>query len=65
MLNTAKELPRSDGVVEELKRIQANTFQQEHYSDLGENLRDYLNELQINIANVHRLFSATWFPSNT
>lgn len=63
MLLTASQLPHSEAVVVQLQRLRADTFAAEDYTTLGEKLPSYLNDLQINLAKVHGLICAAWFPT--
>lgn len=55
-------LPHSEPVVRELQEMQNNIFDDVDYEVLNENLRDYLNNLQLEIADIHKHISHVWFP---
>ena len=63
LINSAGRLPRSKLVVEHLTDIKENVFDDVDYEDLGEELRDYLNDLQVELASIHEIISKTWFPT--
>lgn len=62
MIDSAEKLPRSQKVVSELKKIQKNIFKDVNYDSLDDNLRDYLNNVQIQLAAIHDLVRTNWFP---
>ncbi|TVZ38162.1 putative alpha-E superfamily protein [Alteromonadaceae bacterium 2753L.S.0a.02] len=62
ILHSAERLPRSKQIVANLKDIQANIFDDVDYEQLGEPLRDYLNDLQTDLASIHSHIAANWFP---
>ncbi len=62
VIDSAKKLPRSKEVVEFLNVLSANIFDDVDYTELGEPLRDYLNDLQQDLASVHTQIARTWFP---
>ena len=63
LIASAARLPRSKPVVEHLTKLQENIFDDVDYEDLGEPLRDYLNDLQVELASIHDIISKTWFPA--
>lgn len=62
IIDSAEKLPRSKNAVAFLKETQATLFDDIDYEQLGEPLRDYLNDLQTELADVHTNIAATWFP---
>ena len=63
LMDSAKKLPRSKEVVEFFNEIQENVFDDVDYEKQGEPLRDYLNDLQKELASIHDKIALTWFPS--
>ncbi|WP_370978750.1 alpha-E domain-containing protein [Agaribacterium sp. ZY112] len=63
LVHTCSLLPKSDDITQELTDIQ-NSITAEYHSDLkGQPLRDYVNELQLRIINMHQKIYANWFPA--
>jgi len=60
LTESALKLPQSDSVLECLKQI---SLTDADYSELGTPMREYLNTLQIELADLHRRISTTWFPT--
>lgn len=54
-------LPRGKPVLAQLEVLAAVYYQIESIEDLGQPFRDYLNEVQIRIATLHRHIADTWF----
>lgn len=63
LVDSAKKLPRSKEVVEFLNQVQENIFDEVDYEQLGEPLRDYLNDLQTELADIHNKIALNWFTS--
>jgi len=61
MSNSVRRLPKSRTVIMALNKISTTTAHKPELSNLSTDLRDYLNDLQLYIANLHSLFSETWF----
>ncbi|WP_018274135.1 alpha-E domain-containing protein [Teredinibacter turnerae] len=62
IIDSAERLPRSKEIVAILKENQSTIFDDVDYEELGEPLRDYLNDLQTELASIHTHIAATWFP---
>jgi len=62
LIDSTKRLPGSEELVTNLKNARDKLYSTVDYDVLGEPLRDYLNDLQITIANFHQEISETWFP---
>lgn len=60
--NSASQLPNSKKLLTELASVQKNLFKETKDNTLGNPLRDYLNNLQIQLANIHQLIGKIWFP---
>lgn len=63
LIHASGKLPHSKELVIELSNIEKSIFSDNGDEVLGDPLRDYLNRLQLHLAEIHRLISATWFPS--
>lgn len=61
MKDSASKLPRSEPVVNGLDKTLTTTFKKVPYNDLGAPMRDYLNNLQVELAEQHGLIAKTWF----
>jgi len=64
LTDTAQRLPSSEALVTNLKKAHNKLYRNIDYTELGEPLRNYLNDLQITIANFHTQVSETWFPKS-
>lgn len=62
IIDASKCLPHSKPVVLLLQDMQNNIFDDVDYDVLNENLRDYLNNLQLELADIHTHISQAWFP---
>lgn len=62
LIGSCSRLPKSDDLVKQLNKIQNKLYKDVDYETLGSPLRDYLNELQITLANIHKEISEKWFP---
>ncbi len=58
----ANKLPKHQEVRAVLKSIDPGALVIESEQQLGEDFRDYLNELQVQLGNLHNSIAATWFP---
>jgi len=62
VVDSSSRLPHSKPVVSFLRDIKTNVFDDVDYEKLGEPLRDYLNNLQLELASIHKIIADTWFP---
>ena len=62
IIDSSGRLPHSKPVVLHLFEMQSNLFDDVDYDMLNENLRDYLNNLQLELADIHLRISDAWFP---
>ncbi len=62
LIDSCNHLPKSESLVAKLTKTRNGLYKKVDYETLGEPLRDYLNELQITLANIHSDISETWFP---
>lgn len=56
-----RALPQGKTLLGQLEELAAVYYRIESIADLGQPFRDYLNEVQIRIARLHRLIADTWF----
>jgi len=61
--SSAGRLPHSKTIVSFLQEKQVNIFDEVDYEQLGEPLRDYLNDLQTELGSIHQKIAETWFPA--
>ena len=62
LIRACKRLPHSQKLLTDLKQIRAKITVDVKSQPSGQALRDYLNDLQILIGNVHFSISQEWFP---
>lgn len=56
-------LPHHEPVLKDVRKIQKKALKTIDYSDLGEPMKYYLNEMQLDIAAVHSRISQNWFTN--
>ena len=56
-----KKLPRGRKVMNAAKELAIVKQSKHAFADLDEGLSSYLNELQVKIGKLHRIFAETWF----
>lgn len=61
MKGSLEHLPLNKPVVKTVKAIQKDHLSDIDYSDLGEPIRDLLNDIQLDIAAIHSSISQNWF----
>lgn len=61
MLGTAKKLPNNKGLVEKINRILDQRYALDSSESLDKGFRDHLNQLQLDLADLHLHFNQTWF----
>lgn len=61
LTNAINHLPRNEPVVKHMTHLRDDLFKDMDYSDLGEPMKDYLNELQLDLAAIHTAISENWF----
>lgn len=62
LLVSTSRLPRSKELESYLQDFRSNVFDEVDYGNLGESLRDYLNDLQFELGSIHEKIASTWFP---
>ncbi|TCK04166.1 alpha-E domain-containing protein [Marinobacterium mangrovicola] len=58
----AAKLPKNDAVRKVIKAIKPEPRLAEEDTDLGQPFRDYLNDLQVQLGELHEAVAETWFP---
>lgn len=62
--DSASHLPRSSAVTQHINTLKSNAFDEVDYRDLGQPLKDYLNDLQLDLASVHVAIRDNWFANH-
>lgn len=55
------KLPKHESTLKNVEKIQKNILKNVDYSDLGEPMKDFLNDMQLDIASIHTSISGNWF----
>lgn len=58
----AAKLPKSQEVRAVVKSLDPGSMRIESEEDLGQEFRDYLNDLQVQLGELHNCIAQTWFP---
>ncbi len=61
MLNGVKNLPNNSAAKKAISKMLEVEFELDSNKRLGFEFREYLNQQQVNLGNVHQVFSKTWF----
>jgi len=59
--DSAAKLPRCEPVNKAIKEFQGKVFKHVDYDNLGEPMREYLNEVQVELGHLHSVFAQQWF----
>lgn len=59
--DSAAKLPRCEPVNKAIKEFQGKVFKHVDYDNLGEPMREYLNEVQVELGQLHSVFAQQWF----
>lgn len=62
LIDSCSRLPNSEEIVKKFKQKKSTLFNNIDYDTLGTPLHDYLNDLQITLADIHTDISQLWFP---
>ncbi|MCP5212695.1 MAG: alpha-E domain-containing protein [Hahellaceae bacterium] len=62
MLQSVKALPNRNKATEAVNAALGSEFGMDEGKRLGVEFRDYLNQQQLNLRNLHQVFSEIWFP---
>lgn len=57
------KLPKNEKVLKDVVAIKSKLLKTVDYSDLGEPMKDYLNDMQLDIASIHSSISQNWFKN--
>ncbi len=63
MTDSLERLPKNETVLKDLQRIQKKILKTVDYSDLGEPMKDLLNDIQLDIVSIHNSISHNWFTN--
>ncbi|MDN3638720.1 alpha-E domain-containing protein [Simiduia curdlanivorans] len=55
------KLPKHEAVLSLVEKMQDKILNSLDYSDLGEPMKDFLNDMQLDLASVHTSVSSSWF----
>ncbi|WP_027852188.1 alpha-E domain-containing protein [Marinobacterium litorale] len=58
----AGKLPKNENVHKKIKSIKLDALKIESDTDLGNDFRDFLNDLQVQFGSLHEAIAETWFP---
>lgn len=61
ILEAARKLPNSKDTVRKITRVLEFRYEFDNPQQLGDEFRDYLNQLQLDLCGLHLHFSQTWF----
>ena len=61
-MDSASHLPKNEKVLDCLIKMKAEIVEQGEKVELGEPLRDLLNDFQIQLGDLHSAISESWFP---
>ncbi|GAA6133233.1 alpha-E domain-containing protein [Oceaniserpentilla sp. 4NH20-0058] len=61
MSESLERLPNNQAVIKNLSKIQKSLTKSADYSDLGLPMKDFINEVQLDIAAVHSRIAQNWF----
>tara|TARA_R110001592_G_scaffold175466_1_gene414624 strand:- start:51886 stop:52818 length:933 start_codon:yes stop_codon:yes gene_type:complete len=63
MTDSLERLPNNTAVLKEVQRIQHSIAKTVDYSDLGEPMKELLNDIQLDIVSIHNSISQNWFTN--
>ncbi|MCG8670089.1 MAG: alpha-E domain-containing protein [Pseudomonadales bacterium] len=62
MQDASSKLPRHDKVVKQIAKLSKQALKEVDHTRRDQSFRDYINDLQIGIADLHWCYAETWFP---
>lgn len=62
MQDGSSHLPRHEKVVKHIEKVSKKALKEVDHTHRDQSFRDYINDLQIAIADLHWLYAETWFP---
>ncbi len=63
LVDSLERLPKHEAVLRDVHSVQETTLKTVDYSDLGEPMKDYLNDRQLDIAAIHSRITENWFTN--
>ena len=63
MTASLARLPKNEPVLKVIHEVQKKIAKTVDYSDLGEPMKDLLNEIQLDIVSIHNSISQNWFTN--
>ena len=63
MTSAVSHLPCNEAVIQHMKTLVKKGFQKVNYDELGEPMKDYLNDLQLDLASLHTTIASNWFTT--
>ena len=63
MIDSLERLPNNTSVLKSIKKKEKDIMKKIDYSDLGSPMKDYLNDMQLDIASIHMDISQNWFTN--
>lgn len=63
MIDSLESLPNHEPVLKDVQKIQKALLKTVDYGDLGEPMKDYLNDIQLDFAALHQRISQNWFTN--
>ncbi len=64
MVDSCEQLPRSESVLKDLKKIKRKVLQSVDYNMPSEAMREHINDIQIHMASIHDIVRENWFPQH-
>jgi uncharacterized alpha-E superfamily protein len=64
IIDSLEHLPKNETVLNDVQKIRKTLSKTVNYNDLGEPMKDYLNDLQLDIAAIHSHISQNWFTNH-
>ena len=64
MQNAVSQLPRHEKVIKQIEKMSKQAIKDVDYGKLDQHFRDYLNDIQISLGDMHFQFAETWFPND-
>lgn len=65
MQDAVSHFPNPDKVIRDIAKLKKRVLNKADYSEVDQSFRDYLNDVQIGIAELHFAYAKAWFPGHT
>ncbi len=65
MQDAVSHFPHPEKVTRQITRLKKRVLGKDDYSQIDQTFRDYLNDVQIGIADLHGYFAEAWFPGHS